>query len=107
MGGELQSYEKSRFLSSSQRRARPVPNGGKYSLDVNCDRWMIIHVNSNKIFLNSNNDWENPEEKGFSQNSRNPSAIGEIVFPFFYGLEIHTRRRQTPCFGEESIILRL
>jgi hypothetical protein len=93
-GGELPFCDKSHFQSSSQTRARPVPNGGRRSSDVNCEGWMIIHVNSNKVFSDSNPDQEDPREKRFSQNSRNPSAISEIVFLFFSGLKMDTRRRQ-------------
>jgi hypothetical protein len=71
----------SNLFSSSQRRARPVPNGAKHSFDVNCYRWMAIHDNSKKTFSISDDDSEKPKEKGISQNSRNPSAKSEIGFP--------------------------
>jgi hypothetical protein len=35
------------------KEARPVPNAARRSFDVNCHGWMIIHDNSNKIFLDS------------------------------------------------------
>ena len=44
-------------------KARLVPNGGKRSFDVNCYRWMIIHDNSDKTFLNSNNDSRKAERE--------------------------------------------
>jgi hypothetical protein len=47
---------------------------------------MIIHDNSNKIFSNSNDDTEEPKQKGFSQNSRTPSAKSEMGFPLSSGL---------------------
>jgi hypothetical protein len=69
-------------------KARPVPNGGKRSFDVNCYRWVIIHDNSNKMFLDSYDDQEKPKRKGFSQNSRTPSLKSEIVFPPLSDLKI-------------------
>jgi len=44
---------------------------------------MTIPDNSNKTFSSSSDDQEKPKVKGFSQNSRKPSAKSEIVLRFY------------------------